>query len=68
MSLRLYSITVDGFDPYTHKASNAGKAKWSAFLAFDDAGYARHLGSNQSERFKQFLKRTTCHAMGKSRP
>ena len=65
MSERQYWIEVEGFDGFMYVAASAAKAKWRAFVAYDECGYG-HSRPNppQSERFKRFLARTVCHAHG----
>lgn len=54
--MRVYSITVSGFDAVRYEAENAGKAKWAAFKDIREAGYITD--------FKDFLRRVYVLHMG----
>ena len=63
---RRYWLRTEGFDGYELRAPTAGAAKWRSFQSYDEAGYGRIHGEylTQSDRFKRFLERTICHALG----
>jgi hypothetical protein len=53
-----YSVYVRGFDdPYQCAAASPSKARYSAFLAYREAGYGRHW--SKGETFRDFLSRVT---------
>lgn len=64
--MRKYWLRTDGFDGYEVIATSAGAARWRSFRDYDEAGYGRYSRdiSTQSDRFKRFLERTICHALG----
>jgi hypothetical protein len=64
--VRRYWLRTEGFDGYEVLAPTSGKARWKSFRDYDEAGYGRYSWdhSTLSDRFKRFLERTICHALG----
>lgn len=63
---RRYWLRTEGFDGHEVRATSGGKARWRSFVSYEDAGYGRYSWdhSTQSARFKRFLERTVCLALG----
>jgi hypothetical protein len=61
LTLKRYSVHVEGFDPYQTEAETASKARYKAYKGWREAGYGRPYPGETN--FRDFLRKisTTLH-------